>query len=207
MTDEDGGTLKCVWFRGANYIHRLYNKGDLYAFHGKAEKYGSQFSMAHPESDALSDERAALATGRIIPVYRGTAALEKVGLVNRAFRRLIYRLIKEHGLAIPEVLPESVRQRYALIDGNVALRAVHFPRDAAERGRAVRRLKFEEFFFLQLLLALTKGRQEKTRRRDAGGPGRPRPPVLGRGCSRSGSPAPKSGCWRPSRRTPPAATR
>ena len=161
VTDDSGGTLKCVWFRGANYIHRLYNKGDLYAFHGKAEKYGSQFSMAHPESDALSDERAALATGRIIPVYRGTAALEKVGLVNRTFRTLIYGLFKSHGLAIPEVLPESVRQRYALIDGNVALRAVHFPKDAAERGRAVRRLKFEEFFFLQLLLALTKGRQER----------------------------------------------
>ena len=161
VTDEDGGTLKCVWFRGANYIHRLYNKGDLYAFHGKAEKYGSQFSMAHPESDALSDERAALATGRIIPVYRGTAALEKVGLVNRTFRKLIYALFKSHGTAIPEVLPASVRQQHGLIDGNVALRAVHFPKDAAERGRARYRLKFEEFFFLQLLLALTKGRQER----------------------------------------------
>ncbi len=162
VTDEDGGTMKCVWFRGAQYIQRLYKKGELYAFHGKAEKYGSQFSMAHPESDALSDERAALATGRIIPVYRGTAALEKVGLVNRTFRKTIYDLFKSHGMAIPEVLPDGVREQHNLIDGNVALRAVHFPKDAAERGRARLRLKFEEFFFLQLLLALTKGRQEKS---------------------------------------------
>ena len=91
----------------------------------------------------------------------GGAALEKVGLNSRVFRKLIYGLIKAHGLAIPEVLPASVRERYNLIPGNVALRAVHFPRDTAERGRAVRRLIFEEFFFLQLLLALTKGRQEK----------------------------------------------
>ncbi len=161
VTDDSGGTLKCVWFRGANWIHRLYNKGDLYAFHGKAEKFGSQFSMAHPESDKLDDASAALTTGRIVPLYPGGAALEKVGLNSRTFRTLIYRLFKEHGLAIPEVLPESVRQRYGLIDGNVALRAVHFPKDVAERGRAVRRLKFEEFFFLQLLLALTKGRQER----------------------------------------------
>ena len=161
VTDDSGGTLKCVWFRGANWIHRLYNKGDLYAFHGKAEKYGSQFSMAHPESDKLDDASAALTTGRIVPLYPGGAALEKVGLNSRAVRKLIYRMFKAHGLAIPEVLPESVRQRYNLIDGNVALRAVHFPKDAAERGRAVRRLKFEEFFFLQLLLALTKGKQER----------------------------------------------
>ncbi len=161
VTDESGGTLKCVWFRGANWIQRLYNRGDLYAFHGKAEKYGSQFSMAHPESDKLDDASAALATGRIVPLYPGGAALEKVGLNSRTLRTLVYRMFKEHGLAIPEVLPESVRARYGLIEGNVALRAVHFPKDAAERGRAVRRLVFEEFFFLQLLLALTKGRQEK----------------------------------------------
>ena len=161
VTDDSGGTLKCVWFRGANWIHRLYRRGDLYAFHGKAEKYGSQFSMAHPEADKLDDASAALTTGRIVPLYPGTAALEKVGVNSRTLRRLIYAVIKEHGLAIPEVLPESVRQRYNLIPGNVAVRAVHFPKDVAERGRAVRRLKFEEFFFLQLLLALTKGKQER----------------------------------------------
>ncbi|WP_412069411.1 ATP-dependent DNA helicase RecG [Rubrivirga sp. IMCC43871] len=161
VTDDSGGTLKCVWFRGANWIHRLYRKGDTFAFHGKVEKYGSQFSMAHPESDKLDDASAALTTGRIVPLYPGGAALEKVGLNSRTFRKLIYGLIKTHGLAIPEVLPDSVRERYDLIPGNVALRAVHFPKDVAERGRAVRRLIFEEFFFLQLLLALTKGRQER----------------------------------------------
>ncbi|MGB3541830.1 ATP-dependent DNA helicase RecG [Rubrivirga sp.] len=161
VTDEDGGTLKCVWFRGANWIHRMYNKGDLYAFHGKADKYGSQFSMAHPEADKLDDASAALTTGRIVPLYPGTAALEKVGVNSRTLRKLVYTVIKEHGLEIPEVLPESVRERYGLIPGNVAVRAVHFPKDIAERGRAVRRLKFEEFFFLQLLLAMTKGKQER----------------------------------------------
>ena len=161
VTDDSGGTLKCVWFRGANWIQRLYNRGDLYAFHGKAEQYGSQFSMAHPESDKLDDASAALTTGRIVPLYPGGAALEKVGVNSRTLRTLIYRMFKEHGLAIPEVLPASVRERYGLMDGNVALRAVHFPKDVAERGRAVRRLKFEEFFFLQLLLALTKGKQER----------------------------------------------
>ncbi|OZC03368.1 ATP-dependent DNA helicase RecG [Rubricoccus marinus] len=161
VTDESGGTLKAVWFRGGHYIGRQFRNGDRLALHGKVEKYGSTFSMAHPDFDKLDDAKAALDTGRIIPLYPGTAALEKVGLTSRAFRRLIYGLFKEHGLAIPEVLPESVRQRHDLIAGNVALRAVHFPKSRDELGRAVRRLKFEEFFFLQLLLALTKGRQKR----------------------------------------------
>ena len=161
ITDESGGTMKAVWFRGGHYIGRQFRNGDKLALHGKVEKYGSQFSMAHPDFDKLDDTKAALDTGRIIPLSPGGAALEKVGLTSRAFRRLIYGLIREHGLAIPEVLPESVRQQHELMDGNVALRAVHFPKSRAELGRAIRRLKFEEFFFLQLLLAVTKGRQQR----------------------------------------------
>ena len=171
VTDESGGQMKAVWFRGGHYIGRQFRVGDKLALHGKVQKYGATFSMSHPDFDKLDDTKAALDTGRIIPLYPGGAALEKVGLTSRAFRRLIYGLIKEHGLAIPEVLPESVRQRHDLIAGNVAVRAVHFPKSRDELGRARRRLKFEEFFFLQLLLALTKGRQKRERGTVLGGMG------------------------------------
>ena len=61
----------------------------------------------------------------------------------------------------PRCCPSRSASGTASSTGNVALRAVHFPEGRDELGRAVRRLKFEEFFFLQLLLALTKGRQER----------------------------------------------
>ena len=160
-TDESGGTVKCVWFRGAQWIGRSFAVGDRVAFHGKAEAFGSTFSLAHPDFDLLDDAAAALDTGRIIPLYPGGAALEKVGITSRSLRKLIYAAFQSHGRLIPENLPEAVRRDYGLIDGNVALRAIHFPKDTAERGRAERRLKFEEFFFLQLLLALTRGRQKR----------------------------------------------
>jgi len=171
VIDSSGGTLKCVWFRGAQWIGRSFQKGDRVALHGKAEKYGSTFSIAHPDFDKLDDTAAALDTGRIIPLYPGGAALDKVGLTSRSFRKLIYGLFRDHGLALPEVLPESVRAQHDLMEGNVALRAIHFPKDIAERARAERRLKFEEFFFLQLLLALTKGRQSRQPGPQLAGPG------------------------------------
>ena len=161
IMDESGGTLKGVWFRGAQWVGRSFRTGDRVAFHGKPEQYGSTFSIAHPDFDKLDDAAAALDTGRIIPLYPGGAALEKVGLTSRGLRRMIYRAFQTHGLALPEVLPDALRQKHDLIAGNVALRAIHFPKDRAELGRAERRLKFEEFFFLQLLLALTKGRAER----------------------------------------------
>src|SRR5690606_15701737 len=112
VQDESGGTLKCVWFRGANYLQRLFKVGDRVAFHGKPEQYGRTFSLAHPDFDRLDEATATLDTGRIIPLYPGGAALEKAGLNSRTFRRLVYGLIKAHGLAIPEVLPEWLRAEY-----------------------------------------------------------------------------------------------
>jgi ATP-dependent DNA helicase RecG len=160
VEDESGGQLKCVWFRGANWVQRLFETGERVAFHGKPEQFGKQFSLAHPDFDKLDAEGAALDTGRIIPLYPGGAALDKVGLTSRGFRRLIYHTIREYGLELQDVLPEWIRERYDLIDGRVALRAIHFPKDRGELGRATRRLKFEELFFLQLLLALTRQRRE-----------------------------------------------
>lgn len=148
--------MKCVWFNGVRWISKVFEVGDEVAFHGTAQRYGRQFSMAHPDFDKFEEERTALDTGRIISLYAGGAALDRVGLNSRTFRRLVHALIKEHGLAIPEVLPPAVARQYDLMPGNVALRAIHFPKSHQELGEAQRRLKFEEFFFMQLVLALNK---------------------------------------------------
>ena len=157
VEDDGGGKLKCVWFQGAHYIHRLFKVGDRVAFHGKPQKFGSQYSLTHPDFDQLETEGPALDTGRIIALYPGGAAFEGAGLTSRAFRRLVYGLLKDHGADLePDPFPDGFRARYGLLDGRVALRAVHFPKSSEELEAARRRLKFEELFHLQLLLALTK---------------------------------------------------
>ncbi len=164
LQDESGGIVKAVWFRGGQWIGQAFSMGARVALHGKAELFGRTYSLAHPDFDLLDEATANLDTGRIVSLYPGGQSMERVGLNSRSIRRLVYGLIKEHGRAIPEVLPEAVRARADLMEGNVAIRAIHFPKDHAELDRALRRLKFEEFFFLQVLLALTRGR----RRREAG---------------------------------------
>ncbi|MEM6647377.1 MAG: ATP-dependent DNA helicase RecG [Bacteroidota bacterium] len=171
LEDESGGRMKCVWFQGARWIGKTFKKGERIAFHGKVQQFGSSFSMTHPDFDKLDSEGPALETGRIIALYPGSAALQKVGLTSRSFRRIIYRLFKEHGLQIPNVFPEWIETGYDLIDGRVALRAIHFPKSQAELAQAKRRLKFEEFFFLQLMLALTKQTREAVAGTTFGDPG------------------------------------
>lgn len=152
VQDDSGATMKCVWFRGTKWISKVFQNGERVAFHGKPQKYGGTFSMSHPDFDKLDAEGPALETGRIMALYPGSAALARVGLNSRTFRRIIYHLFKDHGTDIPEVLPEAVRT--GLMQGPVALRAIHFPKNQTELARARRRLKFEELFFIQLMLAM-----------------------------------------------------
>ena len=156
VEDASGGRLKCVWFQRIGWISKAFRIGERVAFHGKPQRFGNRFSLTHPDFDKLDEDSAALDTGRIIPLYPGGAAFDRVGLSSRSFRRLIYNLIKTYGLELAELFPEWLRSREDLIDGRVALRAVHFPKHAAELARAQERLKFEEFFFIQLMLGFTR---------------------------------------------------
>ncbi|GAB5519577.1 MAG: ATP-dependent DNA helicase RecG [Rhodothermales bacterium] len=171
LEDESGGRMKCVWFQGARWISKSFKKGERIAFHGKVQKFGSTFSMTHPDFDKLDSEGPTLATGRIISLYPGSAALQKVGLTSRSFRRIIYGLFKEYGLEVPNIFPSWLEEAYTLIDGRVALRAIHFPKSQAELDQAKQRLKFEEFFFIQLMLALTKQTRQAVAGTTFGEPG------------------------------------
>lgn len=156
LEDESMGRLKCVWFNKAGWIAKIFKANERVAFHGKPQLFGKQFSLTHPDFDKLDAAGASLDTGRIIPLYSGGAAFDKVGLVSRSFRKIIYGLFKEHGLKLPEILPAWMIEQYNLMEGRVALRSAHFPKSQQELAKARERLKFEELLFIQLMLGVTR---------------------------------------------------
>ena len=135
VEDEGGGRMKCVWFHGARWMSKLFKNGDRVAFHGKPQQFGRQFSFTHPDFDKLDEEGPALATGRIIALYPGGAALDKVGLNSRTFRHIVYNLITEHGLKLQELFPEWLVRQYDLLDGRVARVIMEM---AKEEGRRLK---------------------------------------------------------------------
>lgn len=62
---------------------------------------------------------------------------------------------------IPESLPDYLTSRYNLLPLDQALRTIHHPESSASLPEAVRRLKFEELFYLQLDI-LRYNKQRKT---------------------------------------------
>jgi len=109
----------------------------------------------------IESDGPSLDTGRIIALYPGSSALEKVGISSRFFRRVIYGLIRDRGEEMTDPLPAGLVDAAGLLDGRVARRAIHFPKSQAELRRAIRRLKFEELFYFQLMLALFRKEQSR----------------------------------------------
>ncbi|MBO7109080.1 MAG: ATP-dependent DNA helicase RecG, partial [Prevotella sp.] len=84
------------------------------------------------------------------PYYTTTEKMKKMGLTSRAMERLTHTLMEKLKEPLPETLPPFILQAHYFMGRDEALRAIHFPQNAKELERARVRLKFDEFFFVQL---------------------------------------------------------
>ncbi len=154
LVSDDSGTLKCVWFNGTKYIKKIFETGDPVAISGKPEfKYGLQFT--HPDYDRLDKQYfTSQNTARIIPLYPSSAAMKQKGLDARGLRRIMDALFSQYQLKIDDILPRPLLEEFKILPITEAFRQIHFPDDSNLLTRAKTRFKFEELFYLQLILAI-----------------------------------------------------
>jgi ATP-dependent DNA helicase RecG len=155
------GTIRCLWFQFQEaYMRQRYRAGQQVIVTGeiRINPYtGHRKEVHHPDLEHLAaDEQETLHVGRIVPVYPATE-----GLHQKTLRAVLKRVVDEYAGQVPDCLPSALRQRLRMMDVSQALREVHFPptdADIAALNRwsstAHRRLIFEEFFLLELGMAL-----------------------------------------------------
>lgn len=107
----------------------------------------------------LKNYTADNATGKshLEPIYPSTEKLKAKGINGRVFSKFtaeVFKKITEKDL--PENLPDSIIKKFKFIKRYDAYKHIHFPASPAHYQHAVRRLKFEEFFFAQLSIQLIK---------------------------------------------------
>jgi ATP-dependent DNA helicase RecG len=169
---DETGLLKCKWFNQP-YLERYFNRGHRVILSGivKGNPYlDSTFTrfnasvgpeMDNPDFELFEHEDTLIHTSRIVPVYRATE-----GFSPKQLRTLLFNSLQSYLSLMRDYLPEDIIERNNLMPLNKAIREIHFPEemsdiDVLNRGvsKAHRRLIFDEFFLLELGLALMKKKE------------------------------------------------
>jgi len=168
---DDTGSMQCVWFGGVQYWKNAFTIGETLAVSGEPTFYNNILQFVHPAFDRIRKAAAererdpedlevdwgkTLNTGGLVPLYPSGQELERIGLDSGGFRRLIRTAIRLYENQIRETLPSSVLQDYGFTSLQTAIRDVHFPKSHDDLRESIRRLKYEEFFYFQLKLALRR---------------------------------------------------
>lgn len=131
-------------------------------FAGEVGMYRGRWQLTHPAYQVLEGGLGSGAADRgPIPVY-----LQVKGMQNWSVAECV-RIVFDHLETVPEPLPATLRSRHGLPGRLEALRGIHVPRELSEVQRARRRLRYEEAFVFQTLLAQRRAQQaaERTRAR------------------------------------------
>lgn len=155
IVDDGSDTLSGVFFGGIQYFLRLFKVGDMVLFSGKVDYYTTK-QIVHPEYDFIGDSSDILHTGRIVPIYPLTETLKSHGFNSRVFRKIIHNALELARKDIQEPFDSEMITRLKLMPLHQAIQHIHFPTTMDEAHHARLRLAFNELFFLQYYLHLSR---------------------------------------------------
>ncbi len=164
---DDSGSISVKWFNyNPRYMKDIWKTGRKGIFTGEVAQYGYQREVHHPEVEWIADGKSLDAVmaadpvsfGRTVPVYPLTE-----GLNQKTMRKVFKEVVDGFAHFIETRLSTDIMGRHGLLPIDKAVHEVHFPGNDADLRAlngwstpAHRTLAFDEFFFLELGLALKK---------------------------------------------------
>ncbi len=137
---DESGTTRATWFNQPWLASKL-TEGTQMLLTGSADKRGFRVSEYEFSGDASEG---------LVPIHPGTEQLKAQRL-----RQWMEQAIRWVGNVL-EPLPAELRARRGLAGAADAIHAVHFPEASEEVEAARERLRFEELFLYQAILATRK---------------------------------------------------
>jgi ATP-dependent DNA helicase RecG len=137
---DESGTIRATWFNQPWLAAKL-TEGTQILLTGSADKRGFRVSEYEFSGDASEG---------LVPIHPGTEQLKAQRL-----RQWMEQAIRSVGNVL-EPLPAEVRVRRGLAGAADAIHAVHFPETSEDVETARERLRFEELFLYQAILATRK---------------------------------------------------
>lgn len=159
--EDDTGEIEVLWFQRTREIQQWIRIGKPYLLFGKLQDYKGKFNMVHPEIEEVDPDKTIHAG--LEPVYSSGEKLMLKGLDSKGRRKILKTLIEMLRTAdLPENLPTHVTSSLRFYNRFETVKKIHFPANQQELTQARNRLKFEELFFLQLLLLRSKAKREES---------------------------------------------
>jgi ATP-dependent DNA helicase RecG len=156
---DDGDSFKVVFFNQGWREHQLRVKTQA-LFFGKVSDYKGQRQMTNPVVDVIvgasGEERDPSKVGRVVAIYPASG---KAGLTSWEMGGFVEESLRRAG-PLFDPLSETIRSELDLVDRTKAYWGIHLPGDMQEPLSARKRLAFDEFLRLQLILALRRQRVE-----------------------------------------------
>ena len=158
---DEGGSFRVVFFN-QGWRERQLPVGVQALFFGKVTDYKGKRQMTNPVVDVIvgasGEERDPSKVGRIVPIY---AATGKAGLTSWEMGGFIDKALSGSRNML-DPLTEEERAQLGLVERREAYRQIHLPNDDSEEATGRKRLVFDEFLRLQLILALRRRRLESS---------------------------------------------
>ncbi len=167
IVGDDTGQAILKWFHyRRDWQKKRFAVGRKAFFIGEVKRFGSTREIHHPEAEFSEGEGGMeqliasdpLSFGRILPVYPLTE-----GLHQKTARKIWKDAVDRYADYVVSAIPQEITDRRQLIPLEQALHQVHWPNNDASlerlnenRDEGRRSLVYDEFFYLELGLALKR---------------------------------------------------
>jgi ATP-dependent DNA helicase RecG len=167
VVSDGTGQVVLKWFHyRKGSMEKRFAVGKRAVFTGEVKRYGATREIHHPDTEflakgqSLADYQSSdpLAFGRILPVYHLTE-----GLTQYAARKIWKQAVDLYASYVKSQLPGHLATKHLLMPLAEALQQIHWPANETKleqlegvSSQALRSLVYDEFFFLELGLALKR---------------------------------------------------
>ena len=156
VADGSGAKAKLIFWNYLDYYRKLFTTAETVVVSGTydyEERFG-EISFTHPEVERIDpDDLLRYQQGAILPKYTLTQGMRSAGITLNMLRTIVEHAVDEVVRTMVDPLPVELIHKYQLLSKETALTELHNPTKLEYIERAKYRMKFEELFFFELLLA------------------------------------------------------
>jgi len=164
LEDEHKSTIELIWFRYRKpHLNAFLSPGSRLTAYGKVDGKGDRKQMIHPEIRRIAEGGYGGDALGIYPVYSAIG-----GMTPSAVRKTVGTALEQFLPSMLDPVPDEIRNTNGLPELREAIKNVHLPGPTSPVDKLNafdtpfhKRMLFDRFFLIMLVVALLKNRRKK----------------------------------------------